>query len=348
MYFEGIITIDPSEITKITPVKPTKAFRKLLHSLTFGAVSDKQERETFTAVGILQQINASLRNLGINNIIKISHDDIDFYHDKEGKENDLKLALDKYEIEVNEAMSIHFSQLNLILEHQDDNFKYLFEIVINREHKIGIYPIEIHVSGLLKEFSDSNAKEKIESVLKNKESFDNYKQNKRKLFESFLDQIKFEVKKQIKVDDVEVFVKTKHVLPSKKITKKGEYTPKNTGRGVYSGYYGFDDYIFYTLIWSDVMHHHHHTLSESHFENEYGEPLGYVDEINTDNSIFDSDCDDNVIQDTLSEDPMTINESADDSSSWFDFSDWDTDFDSSSFGCSSCSSCSSCASCGGD
>ena len=38
MYFEGIITIDPSEVTKIIPVKPTKAFRKFLHSMTFGTV----------------------------------------------------------------------------------------------------------------------------------------------------------------------------------------------------------------------------------------------------------------------------------------------------------------------
>jgi len=83
MYLEGIITIDPSQLTQIKKIKPTKAFKKFLHQLTLGAVSDKEERETFTAVAILQQLNASFRNLGINNIIKISHDDIDFYHDKE-------------------------------------------------------------------------------------------------------------------------------------------------------------------------------------------------------------------------------------------------------------------------
>ena len=72
MYLEGIITIDPSQITEIKKVKPTKAFKKFLHHLTLGGVSDKEERETFTAVAILQQLNATFRSLGINNIIKLT------------------------------------------------------------------------------------------------------------------------------------------------------------------------------------------------------------------------------------------------------------------------------------
>ena len=64
MYLENLITVDPSELTKIEKVKPTKAFKKLLYSLTNGIISDKEERETFNAIAILQQINATLRNLG--------------------------------------------------------------------------------------------------------------------------------------------------------------------------------------------------------------------------------------------------------------------------------------------
>ena len=138
MYIENLITIDPSQLTKIEKIKPTKAFRKLLFSLTNGVVADKEEIETFNAISILQQINATFRSLGITNIIKISHDDIIFYLDEEGKENDLKYALDKYEIEINEAMSVHFKTLELVLEHEDDNFKYLIEILINKNHKVGI------------------------------------------------------------------------------------------------------------------------------------------------------------------------------------------------------------------
>ena len=56
MYIENLITIDPSQLTKIEKIKPTKAFRKLLFSLTNGVVADKEEIETFNAISILQQI----------------------------------------------------------------------------------------------------------------------------------------------------------------------------------------------------------------------------------------------------------------------------------------------------
>ena len=85
MYLEGILTIDPSQLTEIKKVKPTKDFKKFFHHLTLGTISDKQERETFTAVAILQQLNATFRGLNITNIIKIARDDIDFYHDRDGK-----------------------------------------------------------------------------------------------------------------------------------------------------------------------------------------------------------------------------------------------------------------------
>jgi len=353
MYFEGIITIDPAQLTKVKYVKPTKAFRKFLHSITLGTVSDKEERETFTAVGILQQINASFRNLGVTNIIKISHDKIDFYHDKEGKENDLKLALDKYEIEVNEAMSVNFSQLNLVLEHSDETFKYLFEITINRDHKIGVYPIEIKVSGLLNRFTKENAKAEIKNTVQNQDVFDSFvKQNSEK-FEHFLNEIKFEIKRQIQVDDIKVITKTKYILPSKTIKEKRDYAPNPNRGGAFGGYYGFNDYIFYSLIWSDIMHPCGTTIHNSHFENEYGEPLGYAEKITTDNEIFNSEtCDEQTVTQALEEDPHCIDTASnDDTSSWFDFSNWGGDSDSSFFdwdSSSSCSSCSGCSSCGGD
>ena len=213
MYFEGTITIDPSEITKITNIKPTKAFKKFLHSITLGAVSDKEERETFTAVAILQQINATFRQLKVNNIIKLSHDDIDFYHDTEGKENDLKLALDKYDIEINDAMSTNFKQLNMVLEHKDDTFKYLYEIKINKDHKVGVHPIEIKISALLNRFAKENAQDEIKKVLEYQEAYDLFQKQMHNEFEAYLNTIKFQLKKEIKIDNIDVFIKNQIYNP---------------------------------------------------------------------------------------------------------------------------------------
>ena len=93
MYFSATLSIDPSEITRIEAVKPTKAFGKLLHVLTAGLTSKKEEQETFTAVAILQKFNKVFRTMGMNNIVRLSKDEVDFYIDKKGKKDDLKEAM---------------------------------------------------------------------------------------------------------------------------------------------------------------------------------------------------------------------------------------------------------------
>ena len=153
MYFEGILSIDPNELTKIEKVKPQKAFKKIFHYLTLGNITDKQEIETFTALSMLQQLYGVFKRNNITNIIRLSHDEIDFYLDEQGKTDDLKEALDKYSIEIDYSMSTFFKKLLLILEHHDTNFKYLIEIDINRTHEVGTFPIELKITGLIQDFN---------------------------------------------------------------------------------------------------------------------------------------------------------------------------------------------------
>ena len=54
------------------------------------------------------------RSMGITNIVRISQDDIDFYFDTQGKEDDLQDALDKYDIEMDEDVSRYFNVLYLV------------------------------------------------------------------------------------------------------------------------------------------------------------------------------------------------------------------------------------------
>ena len=85
MYFSGQLSVDPSQETVIERIKPTKVFRRFLHLMTLGGVSDRQEHETFTAVAVLQQFNMAFRALGISNLVRMARDDLDFYLDSEGK-----------------------------------------------------------------------------------------------------------------------------------------------------------------------------------------------------------------------------------------------------------------------
>ena len=280
------------------------------------------------------------------------------YNDTQGKENDLKEALDNYEIEINEAMSQHFNKLKMVLEHENNLFKFLIECDINRNHKVGVYPIEIKISGLFKEFSTENNSEKIKQRLSSQNAFDEFKKEGLKQFELFINFLKFDLKKQLEIDDIESYIRTKIVIPKKKITKPKDI-PTHTDRGIYNHYHGFDNFVFYCFIWSDIMHHNSHIrIDDSYYENETGDSLGYAEELNANNTVFDSE---NSAQfennNTFQNDPEPINViNEEETSNWFDSNDswFDSDsstdswFDSSCSSCSNCSSCSSCAGCGGD
>ncbi|PHR20349.1 MAG: hypothetical protein COA38_19540 [Fluviicola sp.] len=359
MFFKGTLTIDPSELTKIERVKPQKAFKRMLYFMTSGKISDQEERETFTAISILQQLNGVFLRNSINNLVRLAHDDIDIYFDQEGKKNDLKDALDVYEIQIGESMSHHFETLQMVLEHDDDSFKYLIEIRINKNHAVGAYPIEIDVSGFLKEFksndftSELDIKANARNIFLSKEKYSAYLNEKKALFEGFMNLLKMDIMKFIKVDDVKVDVKSTLVLSKDKKEKTKRLKEKHTHVGHPSYYYGFNDYILYTWLWTDMCYQHGVDIDNVEILSEDGEHITDIgdesvnaseaDLLNPDvdydsrtSSFGDEGTDD--YHDTLAADSS-------DSGGWFGSSDSDSG-DSSS--CSSCgSSCSSCSSCGG-
>ena len=128
MYFKGKLEIDPSQVTVYKRVKPTKLFSKLVDFLTFGAVSEKQETETFTAVSIIQQLNVGLRSIDVKNVIRLAVDDYDFYLDEKGQEDDLEQAMFEFKTKVDPIESEYYNTIYLVLEHVGDTIKYLIEI----------------------------------------------------------------------------------------------------------------------------------------------------------------------------------------------------------------------------
>lgn len=350
MYFEGNITIDPEGVSQIEKVKPTKAFKRMLHFLTLGGVSDKLERQTFTALSILQQINVVLAKNNIDDIVRLSHDEFDFYLDLEGKRNDLKEAMDKYDLEINEAMSAHFEKLVMVLEADDEHFKYLLQVNINRTHEVGDHPIEIKISGLLKDFSlnavsQSEMKARIGEVASSTEAMESYRQARLLQFEGFINTLKHSVKTLMKVDEVSAEVKTKLVVTDEKVATAQEmkYRREKGYHGIYHGYYGFDDFLFYSMLWASVCHDHNVVINDIHLESAAGAEIGHYDEIDTSADSFDENTEFNAAEFDSDLRGADADVDADSTSSWFggvfDGGDW-----SDSGG----SSCSSCSSCGGD
>ncbi len=341
MYFSARLSIDPSQLTKIERVEPDQVFGKLLHFLTSGATSKKIEHETFTAVSVLQQLNRLFWEIDINNIIRLSHDDIDIYYDKEGKKDDLKDALDNYELTINDAMSHHFQTLQLVLEHDDRNFIYLIEIDINRTHAVGAYPIEIKINALMKEFrmkegeNEESVRAKMKTRFAGQDVLDQFIQEQYLSFETFVNDLGLRVRKHIRIDDVKIKMDKRVVMPKSKdrrpVSKGRRKNPTREYDPVFDGYYGFGDILLYSFLWSELLHDHHMHVSDVTMIGEGADVLGSIGAEGIDASdadLFNADMDFDSVDNGLGEVDAFDSVSDAGSDSWFDFGDMDFgDFD---------------------
>lgn len=384
MYFTGDLSIDPAHATKIESKKPSKVFGKLFYYLTAGSLSEKEEHETFTAVSILQQLNTVMRSLGINNIVRLSQDDHDFYLDESGREDDLQEAMEEFEITVDPILSEVFKTLYMVLEHEDDHLKYLIEIQIKRKHKVGEYPIAVQVNGVIRDMrlqageDQAALKKRMEGVFSAQDNYERFVNSRRAAFDSFVNELDQSIRKFIRVDDIKRKTDSAIIRPKKPVAGREEIRRSTDmdAAPVYHGYHGIGDYFFYAWMWSSMSHSHNIHIHNVNVVDEAGNTMMEVGEqgfdagdsnaLNPEESFeppqgedisfnegheFDQEFSDASV--STGDDASVLSASADsgdsgdsDSGSWFDsFGFGGGDSDS---GGSSCSSCSSCGGCGGD
>ena len=304
MYFSGRISVDPSQLSHIEKVEPTGSFRKLIHVITGGAGAKKIERQTFTALGILEQVSSALAEMKIDNIIRLAHDDIVIYHDKEGKEGDFQEAVDHYDLTINDGMSKFFDRIHLVLEAEDGNFIHLIEVNINRTHAVGIYPIDIKLNSLLKEFkheegeSEDDLKVKMKNRFSNQEELNQFLKEKELAFDSFAGKLNLALRKHMSIDNVKVNIEKRTIVPKTKdrsaVSKGRRKNPTRDYDPVFDGYYGFGDLLLYSFLFSELMHDHHYHISDTTFIGEEADILGSVGEAGIDmgeSSLLDTDLD---------------------------------------------------------
>ncbi|MGA2297398.1 MAG: hypothetical protein ABSG15_07625, partial [FCB group bacterium] len=342
-------------------------FAKLVDFLTFGAVSEKQETETFTAVTIVQQLNVGLRSIDVKNVIRLAVDDYDFYLDEKGQEDDLEQAMFEFKTKVDPIESEYYNTIFLVLEHVGDSFKYLIEIAVLRKHKIGEYPITVNVNGVLTDFklneneTTEQLQKRIADICKTQETYGTYLDDKRLIFNQFLDDLEMAIRKFIKVDDIRKFSDIEIIRPKSRITGKEQIRHERFADPIYYGYFGFDDYFFYSWIWSDVLYSTNIYLSDFDLVDEIGNPVMtvgdtgfYSGNVNTFNLDAPFEAPDtgrieyygnNEYQDDLISANLIqpVQQQADDS----DTTDW-LNTDQGSYDEASCNSCSSCGSCSSD
>ncbi len=295
MYLSGQIAVDPSQVTSIVKTKPTKGFAKMAHFLTGGLVSKKEEQETFTAVAILQNINMVLRAVGGNNIVKLAKDDVTFYEDTEGKEDDLQDALNAFLESHERGNNTLFNTLSLVLEHPTEDMQYLMEIRINRTHEVGAFPITLVVNGLIRELaakegeSADDLKSRMAIHFESQDKYDAVLTGSKASFELFLDAIEEEFRQHMKIDSVERSSRTRIICSKEESLKSAQEIGNRKNETtvsrhndyhdpLYYGYYGYNDYFFYSWLWSDMCHDHSIHVQDVSLVTETGGDLLEVDE----------------------------------------------------------------------
>ena len=262
MYLQGVITIDPSQLTHLDRVKPTKGFARLGYLLTGGLGATQEERETFCAVTILQQINVVMRSLGIDNMVRLSKDELIIFEDNDGEEGDLQRALDTFSKSAKPDQVRQFDTLELLLEHHSADLTYLIDIRINRTHRVGEHPIQITVNGLPRELVGDVGKEydrgPLKSIFSSQQSYDDFIDRHEQHFSEFLDEVDAAFRKHMKIDDVCVTSRVKIIRPSRRINEPADVpvSSRDDSDPLYQNHYGFGEAFFFAWIWSDFCHAH--------------------------------------------------------------------------------------------
>jgi len=116
----------------------------------FGKKRSRVIEESFSAPDILTKLNAVFKSSGINNLVRITHDDTDFFMDTESVPNDLDEVIHKFKDTLHNAFARFYEEIAVVMESRQSQIDYVIELLLLRVHQVGEYPIQINFSGLAK------------------------------------------------------------------------------------------------------------------------------------------------------------------------------------------------------
>lgn len=282
MFYSANIQIDPTQMTQIRSIPNDSLFKNLKNILSFGNKSDKFEQETFTAISIMQEIKNGLNNIGVDNVIKLSVDDFDYYFDNDSVDDDLEFAISNLKYKIDPLSSKLFEKIHLVLEHIDNDFKYYIDIAVYRKHKVNEYPIKINVFGFFSEFNtqklDKNIADKqnenltenneesnqdvdyleglrtkLDLLFANSDYYEGYTKHKQQVFEDFVNKLYFNLGKMIKVDAIRKYIIAGLLRPNSSKYTINEIKEKELYTDNEYAYKGVFDYTLYLWLWSEYL-----------------------------------------------------------------------------------------------
>lgn len=292
MFFSSKIEIDPTQMTQVSYSGKKSLIGQALQMLKGGS---KEELETFTAISILEQIYEGLVALDLKNVVRLAVDDFDYFFDKDSVEDDLLQAVNTVRYNIDPLISKHFDNIFLVLEAKDELLKYVIEIRIKRKHKVGEYPIKIHVNALFNDFhidlDNSQAQEiemraKLEEIFKTQLDYDIFVQKRFIAYEKFVKRFFFELGKFIKVDAIKHMTDRRIIRPLKRIHTSSEIEFNEHTYSIFYGYKGFREYFLYCWLWADYCYKFNIHIANVKFVDSHGFKIFAISDIGFDSNDY--------------------------------------------------------------
>ncbi len=95
---------------------------------------------------ILKRISLALTECELTNLVRMSHDDSDFYLDTEKKPHDLGKVLEQFRMDVQSYYERFFEEIAIVLEDTADGMNYSISISLSRLYYPETFPIRFRIS----------------------------------------------------------------------------------------------------------------------------------------------------------------------------------------------------------
>jgi hypothetical protein len=220
MYFNGNIGIDIVG-TQLEIQRPSNFFGRIANAIAGGRFEKAEEQETYRIMALAQGINRSLRELGVNNMIRLAIDDRVIYEDKEHLEDDYRQAMESLQESDIDPAGLDLNEVDIICEHDDGTLHYIIDFDIFRFHKPGTDPITINVTAVPKEMArrrgepDKQFESRVKAIFSDQKRIDAFKNEKEMRFNTFMESLKLSLEKNIGIEVEKNWMDVKTCLPTK-------------------------------------------------------------------------------------------------------------------------------------
>ena len=136
MYLQGVVTIDPSQLTHLDRVKPTKGFARMAHLLTGGLVaSEKNEKPSRGHhIAANQRCHAII---GCRQCCPTCQGRHSLLRRHTWARGGFKTSIDAFSAKAKSDDISLFNTLDLVLEHHTEKMAFLIDIRIHRTTALG-------------------------------------------------------------------------------------------------------------------------------------------------------------------------------------------------------------------